>query len=172
MTADVAIHYTDLTEAALDGFNANAHVSPPLRSERDREGLCLGLVDGSLQAICSDHQPHDLDAKQDAFPSTEPGMAALETLLPLALRLVSRGVLDLPSAIARLTVGPARILGLSSGTLGVGDIADLCIFDPELEWQVGEDQWLSRGCNTPYWGEALRGRVTHTLMGGRVIFAR
>lgn len=170
VTADVGVHYTDLTEGALDGFDANAHVSPPLRSEADRQGLCAGLADGTLQAICSDHQPHEVDAKQDAFPSTAPGISSLQSLLPLTLRLVGRGVLDLPTAVSRLTVGPASILGLSCGTLEVGGVADICVFDPHRIWRVGSESWLSRGRNTPYWGEDLRGQVTHTLLGGRLIF--
>jgi dihydroorotase len=170
VTADVAAHYTDLTEAAVDGFNANAHVSPPLRSEADREGLRQGLASGALQAICSDHQPHEVDAKQDAFPSTVPGIAALETLLPLTLRLVRSGVLDLPEAIARLTVGPAHVLGIAAGQLSPGATADLCIFDQDKEWQVDDSNWLSQGLNTPYWGETLRGRVAYTLRAGRLVY--
>ncbi|MBS1211682.1 MAG: dihydroorotase [Proteobacteria bacterium] len=170
VTADVAAHHTDLTEGALDGFNANAHVNPPLRTEVDRAGLRRGVANGALQAICSDHQPHDLDAKLDAFPATEPGVSALEALLPLTLRLVSQGVVDLSTAIERLTAGPARVLDIASGTLSLGVPADICIFDPDLDWQVDTPLWLSRGHNTPYWGDVMRGRVTHTLLGGRVIF--
>jgi dihydroorotase len=172
VTADVAIHQAHLTEAAVDGFDALCHVIPPLRTQADRDGLRAGLANGTIAAICSDHQPHDLDAKLDAFPSTEPGVASLETLLPLALRLVEAGTLSLSEAIARLTSGPAGVLGLSAGTLSAGAPADVCIFDPDLCWRVQEGEWHSNGCNTPYWGETFRGRVTQVFLGGRPVYPR
>ena len=124
---------------------------------------------GLVTAVCSDHQPHEPDAKLAPFPSTAPGMAALETLLPLLLRLVAAGVLDLPTAIARLTSGPAAILGLPLGNLAPGRAADVIVFDPEAKWRVGPKTWLSQGRNTPFWGERLKGRVTWTLLGGQVV---
>jgi len=172
VTADVAIHHTDLTETAVEGFNALCHVIPPLRTKADREGLRAGLASGTVVAICSDHQPHDLDAKLDAFPSTEPGIASLETLLPLTLRLVEAGVLDLNQAIARLTSGPAGVLGLSAGTLSAGAPADVCIFDPDQSWCVQEREWRSNGRNTPYWGESFKGRVTQVILAGRPVYVR
>lgn len=167
ISADVAVHQLHLTEAAVEGFDANAHVYPPFRSAVDREALRLGVAQGTLAAICSDHQPHEPNAKLDAFPSTEAGIASLETLLPLTLRLVEAGVLDLPSAITRLTCGPAEIMGLNAGTLSHGATADICLFDPGLEWLAETPTWLSRGINSPFYGERLTGRVTRTLLAGK-----
>ncbi len=171
VSADVAIHQLHLTESAVEGFDANAHVYPPFRAESDRDALRLGLAAGTLAAICSDHQPHEPNAKLDAFPSTEAGIASLETLLPLTLRLVEAGVLDLPTAIARLTCGPAAIMGLDAGTLGVGARADVCLFDPGREWIAQAPDWWSRGVNTPFYGERFKGRVTRTLLGGRGVYS-
>jgi dihydroorotase len=171
VSADVAAHHLHLTDADIDGFDALCHVRPPLRSLADRDALRAAVRDGVLDAICSDHQPHEPDAKLDAFPSTEPGMSSLETLLPLTLRLVEQGCLSLSQALAALSSRPAALLGLDGlGTLRVGAAADVCVFDPEAEWTVDAGGWLSRGRNTPYWGRRCKGRVTHTLLGGRVVF--
>ncbi|MFM8332556.1 MAG: dihydroorotase [Candidatus Methylumidiphilus sp.] len=167
-SADVAIHQLHLTESAVEGFDANAHVYPPFRSHADRDALRRGLTAGTLAAICSDHQPHEPNAKLDAFPSTEAGIASLETLLPLGLRLVADGVLDLPALIARLSSGPAAILGLDAGTLSPGAAADVCLFNPGKEWLAQAPDWLSRGVNTPFFGERFIGRVTLTLLAGQV----
>lgn len=171
VSADVAIHQLYLTEEDVDGFDAFCHVSPPLRTSADRDRLRLALADGVIGAICSDHQPHDPDAKLDVFSATEPGIASVETLLPLSLRLVEEGVLTLADAVARLTIGPATILGVSGGRLDVGAPADLCMFDPNQSWSIDQPHWRSSGCNTPFWGQQVVGRTTRTLIDGRVIYS-
>ncbi len=170
VTADVSAHQLHLTEQSLMGFDPLYHLIPPLRTEHDQERLRRGLLDETITAVCSDHQPHEEGAKLDAFSSTEPGISSLETLLPLTLRLVEDRDLSLPQAIARLTSGPARILNLTSGTLSPGAPADLCIFDPEQAWIVNADTWCSRGLNTPFWGQTMKGRVTHTVLAGELVF--
>lgn len=170
VSADVAVHQLHLTENEMVPFDSAYHVLPPFRTERDKCYLRQGLANSTLDSICSDHQPHDLDAKLGAFPETEPGVSSLETLLPLMLQLVSEQVFTLSQGIATLTAKPAHILRLNSGALSPGFSADICIFDPDLEWQVNAENWKSQGINTPFWGQILRGRVTHTLQGGRVIY--
>ncbi len=172
VSADVGIHQLFLTEDDLEGFDSNCHVNPPLRATADRSGLRAAVARGDIEAICSDHQPHEEDAKLAPFPATEAGASALETLLPLTLRLVAEGVLDLPSAIARLTVGPAEILGISAGRLDVGAAADVCVFDPQTRWTVSRATLVSQGCNTPFLGRTLQGRVSWTLLAGRIVFER
>ncbi len=172
VSADVSAHQLILTEDDLEGFNSQCHLNPPLRTAADRDALREAVRTGLVTAVCSDHQPHEPDAKLAPFPSTAPGMAALETLLPLLLRLVAAGVLDLPTAIARLTCGPAAILGLPLGNLAPGRAADVCVFDPEAKWRVGPKTWLSQGRNTPFWGERFKGRVTWTLLGGQIVHER
>lgn len=170
VSGDVAAHQLHLTEDDVDGFDARCHVRPPLRTAADRDALRLALAAGSLAALCSDHQPHEPDAKLDTFISTEPGMAALETLLPLALKLVEDGVLTLPQAVARLSHGPAQILGLPLGTLSPGAAADVCLFDPQRTWQLEPQQWASAGRNTPFWGQPLRGAVLRTWLAGVEVY--
>lgn len=170
VSADVSAHQLHLTEDDIEGFDSMCHLRPPLRTRADREALREAVRDGVVAAICSDHQPHEPDAKLDAFPATEPGMASLQTLLPLALKLVDEGALTLNRAIAALTSGPAGVLGLDLGNLRPGAPADLCVFAPEAPWTVDDETWLSGGRNTPFWGLTLRGRVTHTLLSGRVVF--
>jgi dihydroorotase len=170
VTADVSVHQLHFTEQALLGFDPLYHVIPPLRTQGDRDRLLLGVRDGVITAVCSDHQPHEEGAKLDAFPATQPGMATLETVLPLLLRLVRGGDLSLPQAIARLTSGPAAILQLASGSLAPGLPADLTIFDPESTWCVSADTWCSRGLNTPFWGQALTGRATCTILNGQIVY--
>ncbi|MEY3807188.1 MAG: hypothetical protein RI893_164 [Pseudomonadota bacterium] len=170
VSADVAIHQLHLTENDIAPFDSAYHVLPPLRTEADKQYLRQGLADGTLNSICSDHQPHDLDAKLGAFPETEPGMSALETLLPLMLKLVKQHAITLEQGIACLSTNPARVLRLNSGALTPGFPADVCIFDPELDWQVNSQNWKSQGVNTPFWGQTLKGRVTHTLQAGKVIY--
>jgi dihydroorotase len=172
VSADVAMHQLHLTENDMIAFDSAYHVLPPLRTEIDKNYLRQGLAGGTIDSICSDHQPHDLDAKLGAFPETEAGISALETLLPLMLKLVSQHVITLPHGIASLTQHPAQILGLHSGALSVGFNADICIFDSELVWQVNDDNWYSQGHNTPFWGQTMKGKVTHTIQNGRVIYTR
>ena len=171
VSADTSAHHLHLTELDIAEFDANAHVAPPLRSGRDLGGLRHGIADGSLGAICSDHQPHEADAKLAPFCVTEPGLSALETLLPLSLRLVHDGVLDLSTMIARLTTGPAEILGQPLGRLQRGALADICIFDPERYWCLDRADMVSAGRNTPFHGWEFRGRVIHTVFGGRMVYS-
>lgn len=170
VTADTSAHHLHLTETDLGRYDSNCHVLPPLRSLQDRNGLRRGLASGVLSALCSDHQPHELDAKQAPFGDTEPGISGLETLLALSLSLVEEGVLSLTDVIARLTAGPARILGLDSGHLGVGATADICIFEPDRSWSLKPQTMISHGHNSPFLDREFRGRVTHTLFAGRLVY--
>ncbi len=172
VTADVAIHNLHLTDIDLAGFDSQCHVQPPLRGLVDRDALRNGLASGVVGAVCSDHQPHERDAKLAPFGDTEPGISGLETLLALSLRLVHDETLPLAVVLERLTCGPARILGLDSGHLRVGGIADICIFDPEARWKVKTDNLLSRGQNSPFLGWELRGQLTHTLFEGQLVYER
>lgn len=171
VTADVAAHQLHLTEMDISSFNSYCHVIPPLRSERDRNALRTGLLSGAINAICSDHQPHESDAKLAPFPSTEPGISALETLLPLTLKLVEMDVITMDRAIASLTSEPAAILGINAGTLSPGQIADICIINPELEWQLDTSRMLSLGLNTPFEGWGFKGKVSHTIINGDLVMA-
>jgi len=170
VTADVAIHQLHLTDTDLTPFDSRYHVLPPFRSQADKTALREGLINNSLAAICSDHQPHDLDAKLGALPETEPGISALETLLPLTLQLVAENSLSLSQAISLLTDKPAAVFSLDKGSLSPGMDADICIFDPNKNWQVNKDTWHSAGINTPYWEQTLQGKVSHTLQSGNIIY--
>jgi dihydroorotase len=172
VSADVSIQNLLLTDESVDGFNADYHLSPPLRGQLDRAGLRQGVVTDTIRAICSDHQPHEAIAKQAPFAATEPGMSNLETLLPLCLQLVDEQLLELPQLIEKLTLGPARILGLDDGTLEPGTQADVCIFDPDERWILDPTEMRSGGQNTPFAGKEMKGRVHTTLLGGRIVYRR
>jgi len=176
VTADVAIHQLFLTDMDIGYFNTQCHVRPPLREQRDMEGLRKGVANGTVAAICSDHQPHDNDAKLAPFPASEPGISGLETLLPLTLRLVEENVMVLSDAIASLTQRPAAILGLletnQGGSLGVDTRADICIFDPEHYWELKTEDMVSKGHNSPFIGWQLKGRVTTTILAGKITFSK
>jgi dihydroorotase len=171
-SADVAIHQLHLTEADIAGFDSNCHVLPPLRSAADRDALRKAVAEGMIEAICSDHQPHEPDAKTNPFPDTAPGISGLDTLLSLTLALVDEGVLPLTDALERLTFGPARLLGLPYGRLDPGRSADVCVFDPKARWRLRSGDMRSQGKNTPFLDRELTGRVTHTLLQGREVFRR
>jgi dihydroorotase len=170
ISADVAIHQLHLTENDIIPFDSAYHVNPPFRSKIDKMFLREGLANGTIDAICSDHQPHDIDAKLGAFPETEAGIASLETILPLSLQLMRENAVSLSQAIAALTQKPAHILGLKKGALTPGFDADICIFDPNSYWQINHDSWKSAGQNTPYWNKPMQGQVTHALQAGKIIF--
>ena len=170
VTADVAIHQLYLTEMDLGYFNSFCHLRPPLRSQRDLDGLRTAVADGVITALCSSHQPHDTDAKLAPFESTEAGASSIEVLLPLTLRLVEEGVLSLAQAIRAVTCTPAHILGCDGGDLGVGALADLCIVDPDLFWRVEPQSLNSAGKNSPFLYWELKGRVRQTLIAGRTVF--
>ncbi len=170
ITAGVAAHQLHLTEECIGEFNSNCHVIPPLRTREDCEQLRRGVASGVIKAICSDHQPHDPDAKEDPFPSTTPGISALETLLGLTLKLVDEGSIEMADAIARVTSGPAEILDLPLGQLGVGADADVCVFNPSQSWQLQAKSMFSAGKNTPFINREFTGEVTHTLLQGKVVY--
>jgi len=171
VTADVSAHQLHLTEHDISSYNSACHVLPPLRTQRDMEALRNAVADGTIDAICSDHQPHDTDAKQAPFASTEAGISALETLLPLCLRLTQQSGLKLDTVINKISHAPATILGIDAGTLSIGVNADICIFDAEKDWQLNGDSIQSHGKNTPFLGWNFLGRVSHTLVAGQRLFS-
>ena len=171
VTADVSAHQLHLTEFDISSFNSACHVNPPLRTQRDLEALQNAVVDGTIDAICSDHQPHDVDAKQAPFASTEAGISSLETLLPLCLRLSQQTSLKLSEVINKISCSPANILGINAGTLSIGTNADVCIFDENEDWQLSGDSINSRGKNTPFLGWNFQGKVKHTIINGDLLFS-
>ena len=172
ITADVAAHQLFLTEKDIIDFNPLCHTLPPLRTIRDKDALREGLKLGIIDAICSDHQPHEVDAKLAPFQQTEPGISALETLLPLTLKLVEENVLDLQQALALVTENPAKILGIPAGTLQEGQDASLVIFDPSVFWDLQVENMLSAGKNTPFIGQGFVGQVISTLLAGEMVYSK
>ena len=170
ITAEACPHHFLLTDEAVREFNTNAKMNPPLRSHKDVDAIKAGLKDGTIDAIATDHAPHADFEKQREFDYAPFGVVGLETAWGLALTLVDEGVLSVEQVVALLTVQPARAFGLSKGTLAVGADADVTIVDPEAQWVVEPEQFRSRGRNTPFTGWKLKGRVTTTLVGGRVVY--
>ncbi len=172
LSADVAVHHLHLIDIDIADFDPNYRVLPPFRSQRDREAIRRGLADGTIDVICSDHAPIDDDAKQLPFGEAEPGVTALELLLPLTLKWARESGASISDALRHLTVNPARVLGRDAGQLSVGAQADICVFQPSKEWRVSENNLFSQGANTPYIGMDIQGQVTTVLVDGRCAFRR
>jgi len=172
VTAETAPHYFTLTEEAVNDCGTNAKMSPPLRTAFDREAVKEGLRDGTIDAIATDHAPHDAASKEVDFPQASNGIIGLETALPLTLRLVDERVLPLDGAIAKLSINPSRILGLSKGTLSKGSRADITVFDGKREFVLQKNALRSKSRNTPFDGWRLKGVVEFTIVGGRIVYER
>lgn len=170
ITADVGIAHLHLTDMDISSFNTDCYVLPPFRNQRDKEALRTGIKNGIITAICSDHQPHETDAKSAPFSMAEPGASTIEALLPLTLQLVRDKCLTLQQAITALTSAPAEIAGIDTGNLSIGSRADICIFDPETSWVVERELLLSSGKNTPFTSWEMTGKVTHTVIDGKIIY--
>src|SRR5690606_1459538 len=170
VTCDIAANHLHLTEYDIGFFDANSHLHPPLRSQRDKDALRQGLADGTIDAVCSDHTPVDEDAKLLPFGEAEAGATGLELLLPLTLKWADEQGLSLSDAIAGITSKPAAILGLKSGHLGLQAAADVCIFDPAQYWKIEPRALKSQGKNTPFNGMELAGKVRYTMLDGNIIF--
>ncbi len=193
VTAEVTPHHLALTDAWVAGslfarvnvresepllpippdmvpYNTNTKVNPPLRSRYDLEMLWEGLRDGTIDAIATDHAPHNIVDKDCEYTIAASGISGLETALPLLLTLSQRNLVDLSTLVGALSCNPARILGLPYGTLQVGRPADIAIFDPEEEWTVNPAGFASKGKNTPLAGLPMRGRIRWTLLEGRAIW--
>ena len=170
VTCDVSMNHVHLTEMDIGFFDANCHLMPPLRSQRDRAALRAGLLDGTIDAICSNHSPVDDDAKQLPFAEAEAGATGLELLLPLALKWAEQEKVPLLHALSRISSIPAQLLGQKMGHLSVGAHADICMFDPQAHWKVEPAALKSQGKNTPFNGYEMQGRVRYTLLDGQLVF--
>lgn len=172
LSADVAVHHLHLIDVDTADFDPNYRVLPPFRSQRDRDALRAGAADGTIDVICSDHAPVDDDAKQLPFGEAEPGVTAIELLLPLCIKWALESGLSLQQAMAMMTSKAAAVLGRDAGRLVVGGQADLCLFDPKKSWTVTPKSLYSQGKNTPYLGMDLQGQVSVVLVDGRCVFDR
>ncbi|HEU4852237.1 MAG TPA: dihydroorotase [Telluria sp.] len=176
VTCDVGAHHLHLTDADIGFFDSSARLTPPLRSQRDRDAIRAGVMDGTVDAICSDHTPVDDDEKLLPFAEASPGATGLELLLSLALRWADehgRGEASaLSTALSRITVDAARIAKLDAGTLSPGAAADVVLFDPAVRWKVEGAKLASQGRHTPFAGYELTGQVRTTIVGGHVAYQR
>lgn len=177
VTCDVGVHHLHMTDADIGFFDPNARLTPPLRSQRDRDAIRAAVADGTVDAVCSDHTPVDDDEKLLPFAEASPGATGLELLLALMLKWAHEqsmtGLGDaLPQAIARITADAARTAGLSAGTLSVGAPADVVLFDPDARWTVAASSLASQGKHTPFLGYELAGQVRATLVAGQVAYER
>ena len=170
LTCDVGMHHLLLTDRDIGYFDSQYRFAPPLRSPTDRDALSRGVIDGTIDAICSDHTPHDDDAKNVPFGEALPGSTGLELLLPLTLKWAERAGVATSLALEKISGNPARLLGLTAGSLAAGQPADICVFDPKAFWAVTSQTLRSQGKNSPYLRRELEGRVTHTLVNGKLVF--
>ena len=170
VTAEACPHHFTITEETVRGYNTYAKMNPPLRTWKDVQAIKEGLRDGTIDVIATDHAPHATQEKQLGFTEAPFGIVGLETALPLTLALVDEGVLSLESAVDKLSTAPAKAFGLAKGTLAVGADADVAIVDQQEQWEVDPAKFYSKSRNTPFAGWKVKGRVTTTIVGGRVVF--
>ena len=170
VTAEVTPHHLTLTDEAVEGYDTNAKVAPPLRAAADRDACRVGLVDGTLDAIATDHAPHAQHEKELDFQEAPPGMIGFETAAAVTLDLVRAGELTPLEWVRRLSTNPARILGRPGGSLGVGEPADVTLVDPDRSWVYDPAKGFSKSRNSPWTGHTLTGRVVATLVGGCLVF--
>lgn len=166
VTADTGIDHLFLTEMDTSDFNSTCHTSPPFRSRRDLEALREGVASGVIDAICSNHAPHELDSKLTPFAESAAGTSSLDTFLVLLIRLADEMNLPLSTVIERASAGPARCFNLPQGKLTVGAPADLCVIDQMHDWEFSTAQMLSKGKNSPYEGWGFQGKANLTVVGG------
>ena len=169
VTCDVSANHLHLTDFDIGFFDANTHLKPPARSQRDKAALSSGVADGTIDAICSDHTPVDDDAKLYPFAEAEAGATGLELLLPLTLKWAEENKIPLSKAIETITQTPAKILGVVAGDIGINANADICIFNQKQYWKVERKALVSQGKNTPFLGLELAGKVKYTLVNGHIV---
>jgi dihydroorotase len=171
VTCDTAPHYFALNEVAIGDYRSFAKVSPPLRSEEDRQAVINGLADGTIDSVASDHAPHDQDSKRLPFDEAAFGVVGLETLLPMVLSLVHNGYMPLVDALALVTSKPADRLRLSGGRLVRGAPADLVLFNLNAPWRIEEFALYSKSKNSAFGGHPVQGKVLRTIVDGRPLFS-
>jgi dihydroorotase len=170
VTSEVCSHHISLTEEAVEGYNTNAKMNPPLRTKVDVEALQQGLKDGTIDLLVTDHAPHHYDEKEREFADAPNGIVGLETALGVNITyLVETGILSLNELVLRMSCLPAQIFHLPGGTLKVGSIADVTVFDPKKQWVVDPKTFKSKGRNTPYGGHRLTGQAICTVVGGKIV---
>jgi dihydroorotase len=172
VTCETAPHYFTLTDDAVRGYNTNAKMNPPLREAADVAAIKAGLKDGTIDAIATDHAPHHIDEKDVEFDVAMNGIIGLETSLPLSLKLVEEGVLNLNQLIEKMSCNPSNILGLNRGALKAGSVADITLIDPAAEWTVDADKLASKSKNSPFLGWKVKGAAACTVLSGRVVHKR
>jgi len=173
VTAEAAPHHFSLCDESLRTFDSNFKMNPPLRGREHVEAVIAGLGDGTIDAIASDHAPHAKEKKMQDIDRAPFGIVGLETSLGLvATMLIERGLLDWPSAVRKMSLAPAQILGIDRGTLGIGAAADVTIIDPQARWTVDPAEFRSKSANTPFAGWKLTGRADAVIVGGKIKFQR
>ena len=170
VTCEVAPHHFTLTHDACRGYDTNAKMSPPLRTQSDLDMIKEGMRDGTIDIIATDHAPHDRVDKQVEFSKACFGIVGLETALPLTLKMVDEKVISLERAIDMLTFQPNQLFKLDKGSLGIGKEADITLFDEKMEYTIDPSQFRSRSKNSPYKGWKVRGKVLRTLVNGKTVF--
>jgi dihydroorotase len=172
ISGEVCPHHVALTDEAIQNFDTNYKMNPPLRSHTDVEALLQGIADGTLSILCSDHAPHADFEKEVEFDAAPFGVVGLETELGLFLDLLvhKHRKIDIARLIEMYTVEPARLLKLAAGTLSIGAPADVTLINPDLEWTVKVDQFHSASCNSPFDGWKLKGRAVRTIVGGKTVW--
>jgi len=169
VTCDTCPHYFTLTDETTLTYDTNAKVNPPLRSQEDLEAIKEGLRRGTIDIIATDHAPHEFTSKDVEFDIASSGISGFETAFALALGLVHEGVLDMKGLLAKMTANPAKLLGITSGTLAEGAPADLIVFDPDREWTINRNAFISKGKNTPFHAMTVKGKNLFTLVDGRIV---
>jgi dihydroorotase len=170
VTADIALSNLLFTDRDVGSYDPNFYLQPPLRESRHRSRLRAAIRKREVDALCGNHEPHDLDAKATPFSLAAPGVSTFDTFIPALLSLVESGAFDLITAIAAISQAPSEILGLNAGTLSIGAPADICVFDPEHQWTANKENLRSAGKNTPFLNQSLRGKATMTLVEGRIVY--
>jgi dihydroorotase len=170
VTAEVCSHHISLTEEAVEGYDTNAKMNPPLRTAADVAALRQGLKDGTIDLLVTDHAPHHYDEKEREFADAPNGIVGLETALGVNVtHLIEPGILTLPELVDRMSCRPAKVFHLPGGSLAKGASADVTVFDPARAWTVDPAAFRSKARNTPYGGVALRGRAVCSIVGGRIV---
>jgi len=170
VTAEVAPHHLSLTDEAVGGYDTNTKVAPPLRALEDRNACRAGLVDGTIDAIATDHAPHAQHEKELEFTEAPPGMIGFETAVPVVLDLVRNGEISPLELVRRLSTNPARILRTVGGSLAAGAVADVTVVDPTREWIYDPAKGYSKSRNSPWSGQALTGRAVITIVNGCLVY--